>query len=625
MVVTGGGHVRRRWWLLLGSVLLAAGAAAVTWWTADRASEVQADLLAARDLLGRAATLSATPAPARLALIGKAGAHAHAARARLDQWPLHQLAGVPLLGRDVRLARTLSRSTTDVVGATAGVAEALAPLQRGAAGPSQVGITRAANALLALSGTLDQSIARVRAARPLVMGRGPRSRFLDEAGRASQAAATAGNGLHLAATLYGPPGAARYFLAFQNPAELRGTGGLIGQYGVLESSGAGPRLTQVASYTALDARTRGRVRLPAEVARRYRRFAVDSAWSAVNIPPDLPTVGRIVVGLYQRATGTRLDGMIAVDPLAVAEILRVSGPITVEGLRLTAANVAPVTLVDAYVRYAADNLARRAFLEKTARATFTAFRGALAARPGALVSALALAARGRHLQVYSRDPALERAVEDLGIAGGTAAPATGDYLMPVAINTGGNKLDAFLRRTLRYRVTLEPDGGARANASITLRNGAPAHGLPRYIAGPHDERFRAGDDSQFQMLYVAGGYGFTRATRDGRRVGAEPQEELGGLAISQQVVVRPGRSVTLAYDLERRDAVQVGGGRATYRLLVRPQPTVHADRLELSLRIPRGWRPISLPPGFRRRGGVVSWSGVLDRSWTFRFVFDQST
>ncbi len=569
--------MRRRWWLLFGAVLLAAGLA-VAWWTADRASDVQADLLAARGLLGRAASLSATPAPARLALIGKARTHARAAQARLDQWPLHQLAAVPLLGRDVRLARTLSRSTTDVVGATGGVAAVLAPLQRGA-GPSRAGITRAANALLALSGTLDQSIARVRAARPLVVGRGPRSRFLDEAGRASQTAATAGHGLRLAATLYGPPGAARYFLAFQNPAELRGTGGLIGQYGVLESSPGGPRLTEVASYTALDARTRERVRLPAEVARRYRRFAVDSVWSAVNIPPDLPTVGRIVVDLYQRATGTRLDGMIAVDPLAVAEILRVSGPIAVEGLRLTADNVARVTLVDAYVRYAADNQARRAFLEKTGRATFTAFRGALVARPDALLRGLALAARGRHLQVYSRDPAVERAVEDLGIGGGTAAPATGDYLMPVAINTGGNKLDAFLRRTLRYRVALEPDGDAKANASITLRNGAPAHGLPRYIAGPYDERFRAGDNSQFQMLYVAGGY---------------------------------------------RDAVQVSGGRASYQLLVRPQPTVHPDRLELSLRIPRGWRPLSLPRGFRQRGGVVSWSGVLDRSWTFRFIFDPS-
>jgi len=613
--------VRRRWLLLCAVLLVLAVGAAVAWRAGQAASAVQADLLASRDLLGRAATLTAGPAPARLALLERAEEHAGAARARLGRWPLRQLAAVPLVGRDVRVARAITASTTDVVRATRAVALSLEPLRTRP--PSAAMISRTSSALLALGRTLDQGIARVRAAGPLLAGRAPRSRFLSQAEHASQVATRAGNGLRVAATLYGPPGSARYFLAFQNPAEQRGTGGLIGQYGVLESSPRGPRLTRVETYVALDYRTTGRVPLPAEVARRYGRFSIDRAWSAVNIPPDLPTVGRIVLELYRRTTGTRVDGMIAVDPLAVAEILRVSGPVTVDGLRMDAGNVAAVTLVDAYVRYVRDNEARRAFLEKTAFATFAAFQRALGAHPDALVRALAVAARGRHLQVYSGDPVVERALLDLGIGGGTAAPATGDYLMPVTINTGGNKLDAFLRRTVRYHVTLGPDGGARTSASITLRNDSSAHGLPRYIIGPYDRRFRAGENNQFQMLYVAGGYGFTRATRDGRRVGAETQSELGGLAISQEVVIPPGRSVTLAYDLQRKDAVQVADGRASYQLLVRPQPTVHPDQLEVSVRVPRGWRPVSLPRGFRQRGAVVSWSGALDRSRAFRLVFDE--
>ena len=49
-------------------------------------------------------------------------------------------------------------------------------------------------------------------------------------------------------------------------------------------------------------------------------------WTAVNIPPDMPTVGRIIAQLYQRTTGDRIDGVIATDPMAVAEILRAAGP-----------------------------------------------------------------------------------------------------------------------------------------------------------------------------------------------------------------------------------------------------------------------------------------------------------
>jgi hypothetical protein len=603
--------------LLLG-FLVVAGGAAVAGWAAGQATGVQEDLLASRDLLGRAAALTAVSSPARSELLERAGAHARAAQARLDRWPLRQLAALPLAGRDVRVARAITASTSDVVRATDGVALALETLRAGP--PSGATIARASSALRSLGHALDRGAARVRAARPLLAGRAPRGRFLAEAERAGQVATRAGNGLSLAATLYGPPGSARYFLAFQNPAELRGTGGLIGQYGVLESGPRGPRLTRVESYTALDQRTRGRAWLPAEVARRYGRFAVDHAWSAVNIPPDVPTVGRIVADLYWQTTGTRIDGMIAVDPLAVAEILRVSGPITVDGIRMDAGNVAAVTLVDAYVRYAADNNARHAFLARTAMATFAAFQRALVAHPDALMRALAVAARGRHLQVYSGDPIVEQSLLELGIGGGTAAPETGDYLMPVTINTGGNKLDAFLRRTLSYRVSLEPDGSARANASITLRNESPAHGLPPYIVGPYDQRFRAGENSQFQMLYVAGGYGFLKATRDGRPATAEAQAELGGLAISQDVVIPRGRSVTLAYDLWRQHAVQLSGRRASYQLLVRPQPTVHPDRLEVSLRAPPGWRLLEVPAGFRQEGGTASWSGVLDHSWTFRFV-----
>ena len=80
----------------------------------------------------------------------------------------------------------------------------------------------------------------------------------------------------------------------RNPAELRGTGGLIGQYGILESSLSGPRLTTVASHGRLNARTKEGVPLPDPIARPYERFAINQAWSSVNIPPDLPTVGRIV-------------------------------------------------------------------------------------------------------------------------------------------------------------------------------------------------------------------------------------------------------------------------------------------------------------------------------------------
>jgi Protein of unknown function (DUF4012) len=366
--------VRRRLLLLvlLGSLLGAGAAAAVA--ARGQARLVEDDLAVTRSLLARAGGFQAGRLEQRQALIDQAEASAANAEARLGRWPLRQLGAVPLLGRDVRVARAVAASATSTVEGTRRLVTALQPVQTRP--PTRATILAASDAFLELHRTLELDVERVRSTRALTTG-SARDRYLEAATAASQTAQRAGQGLRLAAGLWGPAGSARWFLAFQNPAELRGTGGLIGEYGILESAPAGPKLTTVAHYQDLDLRTREGVELPRQLASRYDRFAVDRAWSAVNIPPDMPAVGRIVTRLYQQTTGDRIEGVIAADPLAVAQVLRVSGPIQAGEVRLTAENVASETLVQAYVRYADDNAARRRFLEQTARATFEAFRRAL--------------------------------------------------------------------------------------------------------------------------------------------------------------------------------------------------------------------------------------------------------
>lgn len=99
----------------------------------------------------------------------------------------------------------------------------------------------------------------------------------------------------------------------------------------------------------------------------------------------MPTVGAIIAELYERTTGDRIDGVVAADPLAVAEILRVTGPIQAGGGWLDADNVAEETLVRAYVRYQTDTNARRQFLREVATASFEAFRRGLTTEPVNLI------------------------------------------------------------------------------------------------------------------------------------------------------------------------------------------------------------------------------------------------
>jgi hypothetical protein len=605
----------RRWWLAAGLLgLVLAGTAFFGYLAVEQAADVKAELAASREPLKRASGLTAGSLAERNALLNEANLHATRARLELGRGPLRVLGYAPFLGRDVRLARAVADSASGTIRSSRQVAKAVERLQRRP--PSAQALEQASGALLGLHDVLDSGLHEVRDARPLLVGRAERDEFLATVGPASSTARRAGDGLRLASELWGPAGSIRYFLAFQNPAELRGTGGLIGEYGILESSPEGPELSHVASYGELDRRLKaiGGIDPPPGLRLRNEEFPVGSSFWAVNVPADLPTVGQMIVPLYQRATGTRVDGVITIDPVALAEILRASGPISVGTTHLDADNIVDETLVQAYVRYAKDNEARRRYLQDIARQSLAAFHRGLAIQPFELVRGLGVAARGRHIQAYSADPEIQRTVMDLGIAGSATAPAQGDFLMPVGVNSGANKLDAFLQRSVRYRVNLQPDGSAKANASVTLRNDGPASGLPRYVIGPNDAEGRAGQNDQLSTLYVAEAYGFTGATVDGRRTPASSQAEFGSLALSQLVGVPAKSSVTIAYDLVRTGALlPLPGDRLRYQLALRPQAMVRPDKVAISVSPPSGWRFVAASKGLQLGPTKATWTGPLDQ------------
>jgi hypothetical protein len=123
-----------------------------------------------------------------------------------------------------------------------------------------------------------------------------------------------------------------------------------------------------------------------------------------------------------------------------------------------------------------------------------------------------------------------------------------------------------------------------------------------------------------QSLYVADAYGFTRASQDNRSVRASADESFQGLALTLAVSIPAGRSATIGYDLLRKAAVRVENGHIAYRLLVRPQPTVNPDRLNVAVSAPANWRFVQVPSGFAGGPSTVRWSGLLDRERLLEFL-----
>ena len=108
------------------------------------------------------------------------------------------------------------------------------------------------------------------------------------------------------------------------------------------------------------------------------------------------------------------------------------------------------------------------------------------------------------LIVYSVHDDEQALMERTGLDG-ALPPVEGDFVSLTTQNTGNNKIDMFLERTLDYRATWDPaTGRVEATATVELYNGAPASGLPDIVIGSSDARnLPLGTNLLYVSLYSA--------------------------------------------------------------------------------------------------------------------------
>jgi hypothetical protein len=559
--------LRRR--LLLGFVLLLVAACG---WVTVRGLAARRHLEAARaevPALRSALTSGATDVPARLDRVRRETAAAR----RLTSDPVWQAASrVPFLGRTLRTSGGLAAAVDDLARETLPELDAAArALDLEALRPSgnAVSLERLDAARVPIAHVRDsvaRTEARVRALPTSgVVGavRTAREEFLTELASLRRTATDAATAVEVAPAMLGRDGVRRYFVAILNNAEMRGSGGLLGAYGILEADRGRLRMRELGTNAALANTTAPVADLGAEWAARYRRFAADSYWVNANMSPHFPDASQVWTALWQRTRGERLDGTLAIDPVGLAAILRVTGPAGT----VTADNVVDLTERQAYVRFARDNDARDRYLQRVARAAYLeAVSGA--GDTAALVRALAAAAGERHVQVASAHPA-EAALLSATPLGGALPAAGAPYLEVLAQNAGGNKLDYYVRRTIDYRRS-----GDEATVEVRIRNDAPP-GLPPYVSNRLDLPGLVAPVKGQQRLYVSvyAGTALLGATLDGRTVALESETERGHAVFSAFVDVDPGEERVLVLRVRERRS----GG-----LVVRRQPVVVPDVLRVA-------------------------------------------
>ena len=515
---------------------------------------------------------------------------------------------VPVLSPNLRASRTLVSMGRELAGTGAGLAQVAESGRlriRGRAVPVQE-LRGVAPDLLAAARVLTRSRSRLADIDEVYLLPPIRRAVEDLSGRLTRQEQTVGRAAQAARSLPGMLGAdgatRRYFLAVQNNAELRATGGFVGNWGELVAEGGRLRLERFGRIEDLIAqaeRNGASVQLPDDYLRRYQGFFAERDWRQTNISPDFPTAARIMSELYPQSGGQAVDGVIATDPVGLASLLELTGPVQVREWPepISAANVVDVTLRAQYERFG-DRQERVAFLGVVARRVFEAFTTGDLGRPSELSRALGAAAGRGHLLAYFRHPAEQELMAHLG-ADGAVPPVRGDSLLVVNQNLSANKVDFYLRRRVRYTVRLDPSQTPAALAGrveVALENGAPARYLPSGALGPHDDRFVVGENRTYLSVYSP--FDLQAAHLDQNPVGIDSHAELGRRAHSTELSMAAGQSRTVGMDLAGAVRLAPGGW---YRLDILRQPQLTTESIDVELSVPPGWR-ITDAPGLRRQG-----------------------
>ena len=249
-----------------------------------------------------------------------------------------------------------------------------------------------------------------------------------------------------------------YLILAQTNAEARPFGGLTGSLGLATVQGGHVSLQPFVSDSEIQNADEPVVDLTAE-ERLLFTDKLGKDIRDVNFTPDFPRTGEIMSAMWNRQYGVAVDGVIAIDPLFLQNMLAVTGGVAMpDGSTLDGANTAQTLLHDVYARMAPQETD-----EYFAVAAQSAFDHIMrnAGNFKSYVKALSTSVEQGHVVVWSAHEDEQNLIADSAISGKLitegAKPQGGVYIS----DETESKMDWYLHR----EVTTEFQKVARNGAN----------------------------------------------------------------------------------------------------------------------------------------------------------------
>jgi hypothetical protein len=337
------------------------------------------------------------------------------------------------------------------------------------------------------------------------------------------------------------------------------------------------------------------------------------AWS--NLHPDFAVTAQEMQRAWVANGEKPVDGVIALDPVALSAVLRTIGPVqTASYGKITGDNLVRKLLVDAYGDFGSDQDARHELNDALMTSVFERLSSGKDAF--AVARALASTSGGGHFRIHVDEASLQSAVDSAGLAGRLPAADAGDVLAVFSQNQNSSKVDIFQQRDLTHDVVLSSDGSAEVTTTATFAYDVPATARTSKDRVGYLTRW----SYNWYYAYLPVGAeleGYDSPSKDRADAPVDPHvyADLNGWRL-----VRVGRwtqagsatTVTLTYRFPAGTFTRTG--ELVYRLRTVPQPTVRDPKVAITISGP-GTATVtsSMSSAWTAGEGSVAWSGTLSR------------
>lgn len=273
----------------------------------------------------------------------------------------------------------------------------------------------------------------------------------------------------------------KYFILFQNDAELRPTGGFMTAYAIVEVNRGKVIPERSVDIYSLDNKFRNRLD-PPDPIKNYLPLVYYWHLRDMNISPDFKVSMDTFLENYLTVPGeSEVDGIISIDTNVLKDLVEILGPIDVPGFGTFSSDIDERCDCPQVIYKLEDLVTRPTYEIRTDRKAVlgpmmqTIIQKAYDADSNAwpaLFQAIFANINEKHILFYMLDEKAQVAAENFGVAG-RIKEFDGDYFHLNDANFGGAKSNMFVTQEITQDITLEGDK-VRKQVTIIYKNPFPS-------------------------------------------------------------------------------------------------------------------------------------------------------